>query len=195
MKPDDQNLERILRSLRIPPSREKVRERAKYRAIAAYRNAPPVEKRRGRFPGWLLLIASTAVIILTAIIAYPGHAPRTYDLTVFSEIENMFPGQLVAAVKDSDSLDLQLAETPEQTSKDQRILIMLRKNSRLIEVLTYSGRTVRLKLDGRIMEVTPLISGDGSVLIVSDNHLVRNANDPEIDGFLIHAQALTGECS
>jgi hypothetical protein len=192
MKPDDQNLERILRFLRIPTSHEKVRERAKYRAMAAYRNAPLVEKRRGRFPGWLLLAASTAFIILTAIIAYPGYAPCTDNLTVFSEIENMFPGQLVAAVKDSRSLDLQLAETPEQTPKDQRILITLRKNSRLVEVLTYSGCTARLKLDGHTMEVTPLVSGDGSVLIVSGDHLVKDFDATRIDGFLIHARTLAG---
>lgn len=193
MNPDEQNPERILRSLRIPPSRENARERAKYHAMAAYRNAPPVAKLRGHFPWWVLLVASAAVIILTAIISYPGLAPRTDNLTVFSEIEKMFPGQLVAAVKDRDALDLQLAESPEQTPKDQRILITLRKNSRLVEVLTYSGRTARLKLDGRIMEVTPLVSGDGSILIVSDSHIVRNSNDPEvIDGFLIHAKTLTG---
>jgi hypothetical protein len=190
MNDDDLALRQLLRSLPLPPASDAVRGRARDRALSAYRNAPRRERRAGWFPWWLLLAASAAVLILVPLGIHGGRTPD--KPTVFAELETMFPGQLVAAVKENGSLDLQLAEVPGRLPKDQRILITLRKEARQVQVLTYSGYTARVNLGGHSLDVTPLVRGDGSVLIVAGNQLLEDAGAPMIDGFQVQARTLSG---
>jgi hypothetical protein len=191
MKPGDQTPEQIIRSLRINPAADNVREKARHRALAAFRNAPVTKKHR-HFPWWILLLTTAAAIFMVVLHVIPKSVSQTDNLGVFSEVEEMFSGRLLAAIKDGNNLDLKLADSPEALPKDQRVLITLQKNSHLVEVLTYSGQAVNLKLGGHSEQVTPLISGDGSVMIVTENSLIKGTHNSGIDGFTISARSLEG---
>jgi hypothetical protein len=199
MNPNEQAPDQILRALlplRIEPVAESVREKACYRALVAFRNAPPVAKPRNQIFKWLLLLTSVAALILvTTFVMKPASLTGRDNSKLFSEVENMFEGKLIAAIKDGDSLDLRIADSSAPLAMDQRILLTLKKGSHLIQVLTYSGREIRLSLNGRPVMVTPLVSGDGSILLVTDHNLLTGNRNSEIDGFSFKAKAINGKQS
>ena len=184
--------EEILQSLLIKPVSESIRDKARHRALVAFRNAPIAEKQLGRIPWWVLPLASIATLVLAALVMIPRNDTRSGSSGMFSEIKTMFSGRLLAAIKDGNSLDLTLADAPELLPQDQCILMTLRKRSHVVEVLTYSGQPVRLQLDGHPMELTPLVSGDGSVMIVTDNRLLKGRNNSGFNGFTITAKTVEG---
>jgi hypothetical protein len=189
---EEQNPEQILRALRIDPVSESVREKARYRTLTAYRNHPTHEKKRSRLSWWICSFASAAALFVAALVMHPKSGSRTQNLHVFSEVESMFSGRLLAVIKDGERLDLKLSGSVESLPNDQRILITLRKNTRLIQVLTYSGHPVNLQLEGHTAALTPLLSSDGSVMIITDRRLLHGSKNSGFEGFSVIAKAVEG---
>ena len=196
MNQNDKSIDQILHALRIDPPSESIREKARHRALVAFRNAPPGVKARRHILKWLLPIVSVAALILIAAFVMRSSIMNGADNSrLFSEVENMFKGKLIAAIKDGDSLDLRIADSSAPLAMDQRILLTLKKGSHVIQVLTYSGREVSLSLSGRALKVTPLVSGDGSILLVTDHDLLTGNRDSKIAGFSFTAKSFNGKQS
>ena len=200
MKSSDQTPDQILRTLLplpIEPVAESVREKARHRALLAFRNAPTMAtKPRHQIFKWFLILTSVAVLILvTTLTMRTAPHTGTDSSRLFSEVEKMFGGKLIAAVKDGDSLDLKVADSSVPLAMDQRILLTLKRGSHIIQVLTYSGREVSLNLNGHPLVVTPLVSGDGSVLLVTDHNLFAGNQDSKIAGFSFTAKTLNAKQS
>jgi len=189
---DDRNLGEILRALWIIPAPESVREKARHRALAAFRNHPAPEKKRSRLFWRVYSFASAAALFVAALVMFPKSGAGNRNLHVFAEVESMFSGRLLAAIKDGERLDLKLSDSVAALPDDQRILITLRKNTRLIQVLTYSGQPVNLQIAGHTSAITPLLSSDGSVMIVTDHLLLNGTKNPGFEGFSVSAKAVEG---
>jgi hypothetical protein len=189
---DDRNLEEILCALRINPAPESIREKARHRALAAFRNYPAPEKKRSRLSWWICSFGSVAALFVAALVMLPKSGAGTGNPLVFAEVESMFSGRLLAVIKDGERLDLKLSDSVEALPNDQRILITLRKNKRLIQILTYSGQPVNLQLAGHTSAITPLLSSDGSVMIVTDRLLLDGTKNPGFEGFSVSAKAVEG---
>jgi hypothetical protein len=189
---DDRKLEQVLCSLEINPALAVVRDKARHRALVAFRNHPSPAKNCSRLPWWFCFFASAAVLMVAALVMLPKSGSCIGNQNVFSEVESMFPGRLLAVIKDGDQLDIKLSDSIETLPNDQRILITFRKNTRLIQILTYSGQPVNVKLDGRTAALTPLLSNDGSVMIVTDSRLLHGSKNSGFDGFSVSAKSVEG---
>jgi hypothetical protein len=189
---DDRNLQEILSALRINPVPESVRAKARHRALAAFRNYPVPEMKRSRLSWWICSFASATALFVAALVMFPKSGAGTGNLHVFAEVESMFSGRLLAVIKDGERLDLKMSDSVTALPNDQRILITLRKNTRLIQVLTYSGQPVNLQLSGHTSALTPLLISDGSVIIVTDHLLLDGTKNPGFEGFSVNAKAVQG---
>jgi hypothetical protein len=193
MKSQEQNPEQILRALQTPASSDSIREKARHRALSAFRNQTVPEQSHRRHSWWVYSSASVIGLIVIMLLAIvPRRELRTENIHVFSEVESMFSGRLLAAIKDGDHLDLKLSDSAETHPDDQRILITLRKKTRQIQIVTYSGQPVDLKLDGHTEALTPMLTGDGSVIIVTDHDLIQGTKNTGYEGYSLSAKPIEG---
>ena len=152
-------VENLLRnSAPLPPADPSLVERARHRALVAFRNAEPVTaKPRQGFVRWAI---AAAVIAIAAFAFFNNnHNPSPDTARMFGELEILFPGQLAAVVIDNGEVSLVISEQPVERPADQRLEIPLPGD---VVVLAYSG--VSIETSGR--QVTALLSGDGHAFAV-----------------------------
>lgn len=141
----------------LPPAQPSVVERARHRALVAFRNAEPVAaKPRPGFAKWAI---AAAVIAIAAFVFLNNNNPSPDTARLFGELETLFPGQLAAVVINNGEVSLVLSEQPVERPADQRLEIPLPGD---VVVLAYSG--VSIETSGR--QVTALLSGDGDAFAV-----------------------------
>ncbi|MEO6053152.1 MAG: hypothetical protein ABIP97_03995 [Chthoniobacterales bacterium] len=193
MSMDDPTIKKVLSALRVPAVSESTRERARYHALTAFRNTP---ESASSFPFRKLSFAFGGLVVLLVAWLVATSLPKTADNSrLFTEIEKLFPGQFVAAIKDNDSVDLQLSPTPATVSNDQRIILSFRRGDHLIKVLTYSGNEVCLNLNGQKICATPLVQSDGNVLLMTNQEIFNGTHHAEIAGFKLSMEYLKGASS
>lgn len=195
----DADLIKSLSALRPPLASEAARERALHRAtlaFAAARHTPPdsapepVPRHRARLvPAGFLATVAAAVLLLGAgfwmtppsrIVASgpdsaADSAAQSRDL--LAELNTLFPGQLNAVIDRDGVLQLDLAATSHTSPAvaDQAILVELLRDGRILRILAYSGRTVRLELDGVSLRLDPLLTSAGDVLLAGDDFVWSSA--------------------
>lgn len=152
------SIENLLRnSASLPPAEPSVVERARHRALVAFRNAEPVAAKPR--PGFVRWAIAAAVIVIAAFGFFNNNNPSPDAARLFGELEVLFPGQLAAVVIDNGEVSLVLSEQPVERPADQRLEIPLPGD---VVVLAYSG--VSIETAGR--HVTALLSGDGHAFAV-----------------------------
>lgn len=104
-------------------------------------------------------------------IAEDGRADRAGRM--FAEMEGLFPETLDAVIVSAGDVEMQLRDESMLPGwADQRVLIEVAGREGLVEILTYSGRVVRVETESGVRSFTPLISGSGEILVLVDNNLV-----------------------
>jgi len=194
MNPIEKILSQELARLRTNPIPEREKERARYRALSAFRSAKnaTIPQKSSSFL-WAVSLAAAAIIVvgvLTATLHSPILPKSDKNSAFFSEIEKLFAGRLVAAIREGDSLSFELSGARTELPADQRIVLTFRKNGQLIEVYTYSGREVCLDLNGSQVCATPLIRSDGSVMLVTNAAVLEGSASSEIKGFQVSMDRL-----
>jgi len=142
--------------------------RALERALIALRNSPRTGQavRPAAFQLWI-----TAAVAACVAVALMLTARREDTSTkVFVELESLFPGQILAFIRNGDETDLHLSAVPDPgRASDQRIHITICANGLTTEVLTYSGRRVCVPIESGSLCLTPLLTGEGDVLVLTDD--------------------------
>lgn len=203
MKPTDEQLKRELASLCPHPADADKRKAALQHALAARsRAAVRHEEKRTRWNHLPWMSAAAACIIVMAALAWiRGFAPTEGNQplvakprgshTLFQEMELLFPNRLDAIITEGDRVDLKIAEVASVTSDDQRVKVNLWHAGRACTVWTFSGRKICMDFDGEQLCFTPLISGDGSVLILTGDQVILPSDPDARDGYRLRAQTLT----
>jgi len=177
----------FLDQLKVPAADESRRARALERSLVAFRNAPRMERKTHR-AAWIFAAAAATACVGIALVLHGQRADSS--ARVFAELEHLFPGQLLAVVRNGGQTDVRLSAIPDpEISTDQRVRITVRSGGETTDILTYSGREVCVPLKSGPLCLTPLVTGEGDVLVLAgDNAFTRNGR---IHSATIRATALT----
>jgi len=199
--PDD-SLREALSHLQTPPCNGAARERALALSTAVLRDG--MRARRSPFVAgqpsagwsrWRWLAAAAACLIAALPWLLPrGPVPTPVPKAdvmgaVFGEIETLFPNQLDSVVVSPAGVTVNTSDVPTTTHADQRIrLVLSRAGSEAadVQVVTYSGRRVCVQLPGRELCMTPLLRGDGGVMVVTDTQVFGQDSALPVAGYRIH---------
>ncbi|WP_050025799.1 hypothetical protein [Verrucomicrobium sp. BvORR034] len=195
MSNQDEWMKKVLAGVQAGPADLRVKSEARRRALAAFGDDRPEPAQHATVQAWMLISTVTVAVALVvlAVDALLVHEPKpgvSGNPQLLAEMERLFPRQLDAVIRDGDKVDVELFESPRDTAVDQRILVTLYDKGRKIEVFTYSGHEVCLERAGAHLCFTPLLTGDGAVLVVTDGSVMKSPNGAVLAGFQWSAQSL-----
>lgn len=146
---------------------------------------------------------AAALIIGTALVWWfmprqaPVHAPHetmaaTPEITLetLREISQLFPGQLDAIIAGPNGLDLRLSPPVVPGATDQPVLVTLASDHERRTIITYSGRRVNFDFAGSPRSITPLIDGDGAVIVLTPDRVFSPAVAESGEDFRVSASTL-----
>jgi len=158
------------------------------RALVALRNAPKMKEKS--FGGLRVAVAATACVacvFLGFALNWRGEEASSH---VLIEMEHIFPGQLQAVILNGSQTDLRLSMFPENgLSTDQRVRVIVETGTETAEILTYSGRRICILLKSGPLCLTPLLTAQGDVIVVTeDSAFARTgrSNSAKIHASSIH---------
>lgn len=193
MNRNDHSLRTTLSELRIPAICEESRERALHLALEAFRVTEAPSESAPRF-SWMMAgsIAAAACLLATMLWFWQGtnHEQTLASARLLAEMELLFPRQVTAVILDGSKMRIDLADVPADDPSDQRIRVTLRRGNHFLSVLTYSGRRVCLELDHRQVCFTPLLDGEGSIFVVTDNNVLVPSGETKMAGFRLSVEHL-----
>jgi len=202
MKPTtDQPLYQALSSLPEAPCSAESRDRARALSLAALRDSQrdcQIPSSRGQpdgvwgLRGWLTI--STACLVAAWLWLLPVHPkPQTDSLVgVIGQIEALFPNQLDSVIVSAAGVTVNASDTPRPTYADQRIHLVLSgggSGTADVQVVTYSGRRVCVPLSGKNLCLTPLLKGDGGVMVVTETQVFEQ-DAAVADGYRLHVSRM-----
>ena len=191
---NDDDLKKRISQIAVPAASETAQERARHRALIAYRAGAP-EGEKVRPSRWSLLVSAIvglAVGTCALAIFWPSEvvSQRTRsDTAVLAQVEALFPGQLNAVIERDGGVQLALAAEP-QTTSDQPLVVEFRRGNSTVRVLSYSGRRVCLDLGGREVCFEALLGERGKVIVAGEDFIWTAAEPVMADRWKITATAL-----
>lgn len=189
-------LKKRLNELKVPAPDEAARGRALHRALIALKNAPDASP-ESSFPpsprpfwAWAMAVGALAAIGLAVWVA---ERPKGEDSIAWQrtlqEVEALFPGQVNAVIERDGELDVELAQE-NAGGTGQPIVVEFVQGSRVLRVLSYSGRQVCVKLDGAKACFEPLVTAEGSVILSGEDFLWTSEHPVTRDGYRVEARFL-----
>jgi len=193
-------LQNLLR-LKIPAGKEEARQRSLHRALVALRNGPQEEIRQAHpLKEWLMAGGIVTVLATVIVMILPVSAPDGPSVpsrpqpsaSLLAEMEKLFPKELKAVIVEDGEVSVRLAESGEAMPEDQRVRVSLRKGSEEVDVLTYSGQKVCMKVNGTPVCLTPLLTGENTVFVLTESNLVLPAAGATLAGYHMSVEHLGG---
>lgn len=136
--------------------------------------------------GWWLTLRQAPVGAPYKTIAT---APQI-SLDTLCDISQLFPGHLDAIIAGPNGLDLRLSDACTPGATDQAVQVTLVSAGERCTIITYSGRSVSLDFAGALRCITPLIDGDGAVIVLTSDHVFPPASAASGEGFRVDATTL-----
>ena len=213
-KETDQKLTEKLQSLHVPLPDSAAKARAFERARLALRS-PESETRRARFHFLSFGLGSALTVALVLLLLPRFYGPTSHpDSTQFAgrglgetqpgfqtvalsdaaerqvleETVQLFSGKVAALVRSGGRSEVMLTENTQANHK-QPVIIELRIGGETLRILTFSGQTIELELNGNRQRVEILATGEGEVLLTGSD-FVWSSTDPSSDELGISARAL-----
>lgn len=198
-------LREALSHLQTPPCSDEARERALALSMAALRDgirSARSSSSGGHLPagwtGWRWLAAATACVVVALLWLLPrAPVPKADGIgPVFGQIEALFPNQLDSVVVSAAGVTVNTSDAPTANHADQRIRLWLSKGGSKaadVQVVTYSGRRVCVQLPGRELCLTPLLRGDGGVMVMTDTQVFEQDSALPVAGYRLHMSRMKGE--
>jgi hypothetical protein len=195
MRPEEKRMKELLFRLQPPPESEPVRAAALSRAQAAMCGGRV--ERRSEIRWWAVALVPAAIcaVALVAVLSGPSAPPVEVDRPDtaevgrwIAEIEELFHGQLDAVVAEGTRVELKLRDVPVALPTDQGIEMEFFHAGKKCRMFTFSGRRVCLAFEGRSLCVTPLIQGDGSVIVMADDQVILPFEVGTLEGIRVSAR-------
>lgn len=98
-----------------------------------------------------------------------GEAPREQrEKALLAEFNELFGGRLQAVISSGGQAQIVLAPAGAAAPRGQPVLIRFTGKGKDIEVMSFSGQTVQVQLDGRELVFDTLVNGEGRVLLAGE---------------------------
>lgn len=187
---NEEELKRLFKETSAPTVRLEAQEEAVRRARRAWEAArrlpqdsgPPARLPKWKFPRPVLAsLAGVAVFCLVASIALWKRAdvpavvetaepesqtePTNFEREkrVLREVEELFEGRVQFIVIKNGDATIEVA--PDAVFGQQAVLMELRRGGESWRIISFSGNTVELEIDGEVVEFEVLVAGDGEVIM------------------------------
>jgi hypothetical protein len=112
-----------------------------------------------------------AVLAVVAIVNLRGPAPGTAAMTngdriaMLNEMRQVFGNRLEGVVQYKGNIQPVVNSTGGAYTNAQPVVITLRQGGREISIVSFSGNTVTVDLDHGKMTLSPVVTGDGHVIV------------------------------
>lgn len=199
----DPDLQKSLAALRPPAPSARAQGRALHRATIALANPAPADTPRRH--AWSLPFAalgSACALLLCGwlLLRTPiaSDAPATTaqssatDRDLLTQTGRLFPGQLNAIVINNGTpqLDLSADATTLPAPDDQAILVEFTRDHHTLRILSYSGRSIVVQLNGTELQLVPLLTATGDILLSGDNFVWTQDSPAQIAGWDVSSHPL-----
>lgn len=187
-------LQAKLSNLSVPEADETAKGRALDRSLIALQNQVP-ESVPGNTGSWLGLLTG-AVLMLFVLLGMWKISQgiwmenKSDDLQVLNQFASLFPGRLKAVVEQDGEVDVKLSEADAAPSQ-QPLAVVLKRGTKTLRVLCYSGSEVCLNLDGQRKCFEVLARANGEVIVAGEDFVWSPQNPHTLDGYRVQATALT----
>jgi hypothetical protein len=181
---NDSELKSLLKSWQLPPPGEGTAERALHRALLARHSAPaaaPSSKPKGWLLPWALVSLGVLIIAIFLMLPADKSVPSFAAAPLLDELETLFPADLRGVVVQGEEVQLLLAPGATPRPSDQRILIEWQPGDQTVHILTYSGESICVEGPEGPLCLTPLLTGSGAVLILTESGLLETHASAEWD--------------
>ncbi|AHF91132.1 hypothetical protein OPIT5_13865 [Opitutaceae bacterium TAV5] len=123
---------------------------------------------------------------------------------MLAQVEKLFPGQLNAVIERNGAVRIEVSEpssiparssaatvTVAPLTDSQPLVVQLQRGTERLRVLSYSGRSVCLDLNGSRVCFDVLATADGGVLLAGADFLWSPAHPVRVAGYEIRARSLS----
>lgn len=193
---NDEELQQRLRQLTTSNPSETARERARHRALIAFRQRGSAQSdkfgRQGFQWNWRYAVV-LALILGTLPPLFFGHSRNSENLAndrqILRQTEKLFPNQVNAVVEENGKIDLSIADSP-VVGSDQPVLLLFKRGHETIRVLSYSGHRVCLMLGKTENCFEILATPTGGVILEGEDQVWLGSEHPKVAGYSLRAQTL-----
>lgn len=168
------------------------------------------EERERRYPVFALvsLVGVAAAALLAGVLFWSNPQPSPgvvagenppavlgegafdRERNLLREVEGLFRGRLQFIVLKNGQSHIEVAD--HEVFGDQAVLLELRGGSESYRVISYSGNTVQLEIDGQMIEFDVLVAGDGEIIMSGPDFIWSSRLRPEFGSMSIEASVLSG---
>jgi len=195
----DHDLKTLLASVIPPEADEAARNRALHRATVALSQpgasaTPDVDGRSGRRASYGWAVVSVIMLVAGLVMIRPFQPTPEMDggadLRTLAQVEGLFPGQLNAVIEHDGEVQLDLAGQSSPGVTDQPVIVQLEHGAHRLRVLSYSGRSITLKLKDGTLTFEVLVTGEGTVVLSGNNFVWSSAQSGLLAGYKVQAHTL-----
>ena len=193
----DTDLKTQLDALQVPRIDPSVQGRALHRAQVAF--AQPREPESPRlsrlFDRWRVAIgagAALAALVVTGIVISHRPPSTAAELHTLAEMQKVFPDQFNALIDDNGTVQLDLARpSVAGEGTHQPLQVVLEAPHHRVRVLSYSGRSITLKLQGASVTFEALVTAEGGVVLQGNQFAWSSAQPSLLAGYRVEARPIT----
>ena len=167
-----------LSHLRTPPVDDAAHSSALMSSLAALREGrrTAASASSPRLAWGLVAGVAACLALVLAWWPVPQGAKKVDVAQMLTDMEQLFPGQLNSVIVDGPEVTVDTSAEPIFPARDQRVCLTISKAGGAIRVLTYSGRRVCMRMDGKDLCLTPLLKGDGTVFVLTDSQVFQQGD-------------------
>jgi len=185
----NKELKQILERKDIPALSAEARDRIVKTSVACFKEAEgKVSKQSQLYTNgfsrfWLpaMGVVACAVLALFTLMSAQIDQNQPVQITdtqhwedrgkiLLAQGEEMFSGSFMGVVLEYDEVKFLIAED-RQITKSQPIMIRLKDGENTRYVISYSGQSVPIKIDGKIVQLDILLTGKDTVIVGSDKFI------------------------
>ncbi len=194
----DTDLKDQLKALQVPRYDPIEEGRALHRARVAFAQPREQEEslrpRRLFYRGWVAISAGLAVaaLVVGGLATSRRHLSPAAELHTLAEMQAIFPDQFNALIDDNGTVQLDLT-TPSLAGEGthQPLQVVLEADHHRVSILSYSGRSITLKLQGASVTFEALVTAEGGVVLQGNQFAWSSAQPSLLAGYRVEARPIT----
>jgi hypothetical protein len=145
---------------------------------------------RHRWTAGLVSAAGAALLLVGLMMIRQTPAEGGADSSTLAQVEALFPGQLNAVIERDGEVRLDLAGQASAVASEQPVLVQFERGGKRLRVLSYSGRSITLELQGERVTFEALVTSAGDVVLSGANFVWSSAQPGPLAGYNVNARQL-----
>jgi hypothetical protein len=183
---DDDKIIRLLQEDGAPALGEDAKQRIAARAVAEFRQARPAAGTgMRRLPLWGGMALGAVAACLVMLLATRHDLSTVTNIreqqereqVMLAQFNDMFRGRLRAVISAGGQTQIVLSES-ELPAQRQPVAIRLTEKGQTVDIVSFSGENVKVKIAGREVDFDTLVDGQGKVILAGEELFWREGANP-----------------